>query len=46
MVETVSYIRIRARAGSGYQQYFVQGRNLRAETLYRADHRAGTHVPR
>jgi uncharacterized protein (DUF433 family) len=36
MVETVDYIHLASREGSGYQQYFVKGRNLRAETLYRA----------
>src|SRR4051794_26200026 len=36
MVETIQYIHLALREGSRYQQYFVKGRNLRAETLYRA----------
>ena len=36
MTETVGYIYLAPREGSGYRQYFVRGRNLRAETLYRA----------
>jgi uncharacterized protein (DUF433 family) len=36
MAETIDYIHLAPREGSGYQQYFVRGRNLRAETLYRA----------
>ena len=36
MVETFNYIHLGPREGSAYQQYFVKGRNLRAETLYRA----------
>jgi uncharacterized protein (DUF433 family) len=36
MAETSDYIHLAPREGSGYQQYFVRGRNLRAETLYRA----------
>ncbi len=36
MAETIDYIHLAPREGSGYQQYFVKGRNLRAETLYRA----------
>jgi uncharacterized protein (DUF433 family) len=36
MGETIDYIHLTPRAGSGYQQYFVSGRNLRAETLFRA----------
>jgi uncharacterized protein (DUF433 family) len=36
MVETIDYIHLAPRAGSAYRQYFVRGRNLRAETLYRA----------
>jgi uncharacterized protein (DUF433 family) len=36
MVETIEYIHLAPREGSAYQQYFIRGRNLRAETLYRA----------
>jgi hypothetical protein len=36
MVEAIDYIHLGPREGSAYQQYFVKGRNLRAETLYRA----------
>jgi uncharacterized protein (DUF433 family) len=36
MAETIDYIYLAPREGSGYQQYFVKGRNQRAETLYRA----------
>jgi uncharacterized protein (DUF433 family) len=36
MAETIDYIHLGPREGSGYQQAFVRGRNLRAETLYRA----------
>jgi uncharacterized protein (DUF433 family) len=36
MAETVDYIHLAPRETSGYQQFFVKGRNLRAETLYRA----------
>jgi uncharacterized protein (DUF433 family) len=36
MVESRSYIHLAPRDGSAYQQYFVKGRNLRAETLFRA----------
>ena len=36
MVEAIVYIHLAPREGSHYQQYFVKGRNLRAETLYRA----------
>jgi hypothetical protein len=36
MAGTIDYIHLAPREGSGYQQYFVRGRNLRAETLYRA----------
>jgi uncharacterized protein (DUF433 family) len=36
MAETIDCIHLAPREGSGYQQYFVKGRNLRAETLYRA----------
>jgi uncharacterized protein (DUF433 family) len=36
MIETINYIHLAPREGSAYQQYFVKGRNLRAETLYRA----------
>ena len=36
MIETIDYIHLAQREGSRYQQYFVKGRNLRAETLYRA----------
>ena len=36
MVETNEYTHLAPREGSRYQQYFVKGRNLRAETLYRA----------
>jgi uncharacterized protein (DUF433 family) len=36
MVESTDYIHLAPRDGSAYQQYFVKGRNLRAETLFRA----------
>ena len=36
MIETIPYFHLAPREGSGYRQYFVKGRNLRAETLYRA----------
>jgi uncharacterized protein (DUF433 family) len=36
MAEANDYIHLASREGSGYEQYFVRGRNLRAETLYRA----------
>jgi hypothetical protein len=36
MFETSDYLYLAPREGSSYQQYFVKGRNLRAETLYRA----------
>ena len=36
MSETIDSIHRAPREGSGYQQYFVKGRNLRAETLFRA----------
>ena len=36
MPETIDYIHLAPRDGSGYQQCFVKGRNLRAETLFRA----------
>jgi len=36
MVESTGYIHLGPREGSAYQQYFVNGRNLRAETLFRA----------
>jgi len=36
MAETIDYIHLAPCEGSGYQQYFVMGRSLRAETLFRA----------
>jgi uncharacterized protein (DUF433 family) len=36
MSETTNYTYLAAREGSRYEQYFFRGRNLRAETLYRA----------
>ena len=36
MAETIDYIHLAPRERSGYQQYFVKGRSLRAETLFRA----------
>ena len=36
MPETIDYIHLAPREGSGYQQCFIKGRNLRAETLFRA----------
>ena len=36
MSETIDYIHLAPRDGSSYHQFFVKGRNLRAETLYRA----------
>jgi uncharacterized protein (DUF433 family) len=34
--ETTNYAYLAPRDGSRYEQYFFKGRNLRAETLYRA----------
>ena len=36
MSETTSYTYLARREGSRYEQYFFKGRNIRAETLYRA----------
>lgn len=36
MSETTNYTYLAPREGSRYKQYFLKGRNLRAETLYRA----------
>jgi uncharacterized protein (DUF433 family) len=36
MSETTKYTYLGPREGSRYEQYFFHGRNLRAETLYRA----------
>jgi len=36
MPETTTYTYLAPRQGSRYEQYFFKGRNLRAETLYRA----------
>jgi hypothetical protein len=36
MAETIDYIHLATREGTGYQQHFVTGRNLLAETLFRA----------
>jgi uncharacterized protein (DUF433 family) len=36
MSEMTSYTYLARRDGSRYEQYFFKGRNLRAETLYRA----------
>jgi uncharacterized protein (DUF433 family) len=36
MSETMIYDHLAPREGSRYRQYFIKGRNLRAETLYRA----------
>ena len=36
MSEKIDYIHLAPRDGSSYYQFFVKGRNLRAETLYRA----------
>jgi uncharacterized protein (DUF433 family) len=36
MSETTNYTHLAPREGSRYEQYFFKGRNLRAETLYRA----------
>jgi uncharacterized protein (DUF433 family) len=36
MIETTNYTYLAPREGSRYKQYFFNGRNLRAETLYRA----------
>jgi len=45
MAETVDYIHLAPREGSGYQQYFVKGRSLRAETLFRATVRPEPMTP-
>jgi uncharacterized protein (DUF433 family) len=36
MNATTKYTYLAPRDGSGYQQFFFKGRNLRAETMYRA----------
>ena len=36
MNETTNYTYLAPRVGSCYRQFFFKGRNLRAETLYRA----------
>jgi uncharacterized protein (DUF433 family) len=36
MIEQTTYTYLAPREGSRYEQYFFKGRNLRAETLYRA----------
>ena len=36
MSETINYAHLAPRDGWSYRQFFVKGRNLRAETLYRA----------
>ena len=36
MPDTIDYIHLAPRERSGYRQCFVKGRNLRAETLFRA----------
>jgi hypothetical protein len=36
MVESTGYVHLGPREGSAYHRYFVKGRNLRAETLFRA----------
>jgi hypothetical protein len=36
MQETTGYFHLATRDGSAYRQYFVKGRSLRAETLFRA----------
>ncbi len=36
MADAASYTYLAPREGSRYKQYFVKGRNLRAESLYRA----------
>ena len=36
MNKTTNYTYLAPREGSGYEQFFLKGRNLRAETLYRA----------
>jgi len=36
MTELTTYTYLAPREGSRYEQYFFKGRNLRAETLYRA----------
>jgi uncharacterized protein (DUF433 family) len=36
MIQLTTYAYLASREGSRYEQYFVKGRNLRAETLYRA----------
>jgi uncharacterized protein (DUF433 family) len=36
MSEKTNYTYLAPREGSRYEQYFFRGRNLRAETLYRA----------
>jgi uncharacterized protein (DUF433 family) len=36
MIESIDYIHLVPSEGSAYKQYFIRGRKLRAETLYRA----------
>jgi uncharacterized protein (DUF433 family) len=36
MCEKIEYTHLAQRDGSSYRQFFVKGRNVRAETLYRA----------
>jgi uncharacterized protein (DUF433 family) len=36
MNKTTNFAYLAPREGSGYEQFFFKGRNLRAETLYRA----------
>jgi hypothetical protein len=36
MAESTGYVHLGPREGSAYHQYFIKGRNLRAETLFRA----------
>jgi hypothetical protein len=36
MAELTGYVHLGPREGSAYHQYFIKGRNLRAETLFRA----------
>jgi len=36
MSEKIDYVHMAPRDGSSYHQLFVKGRNLRAETVYRA----------
>ncbi len=45
MPEKIDYTHLGPRVASSYHQFFFRGRNLRAETLYRATVGAEAMVP-